>query len=201
MENWDDTLRRIHDEERTGEYFDDETPVTAETFIARYGLRMDVAPAPSNPNMDDMPEGSAHWAVTIHGPGGKLDIPYSMGPGHRRWKRGATPKAYKEFASQKVGGPAVKPYFGGCSLYAAEHFDRWTEPTPPDLPGVLECLSSDWAGVEGQTFEDWASDLGYDTDSRKAERVYRVTLETANIGRRVLGAEAFDVLTSGDIEW
>lgn len=197
--------------------------MTPQEFIDTYALRMDVTPATSNPNMDDIPEGSAHWTVTIYGPGGKMDIPYSMGPGHRRWKMsGARPQpnvpniqylehrfgarlntadlqSYPVFRGQKPGGPASKP-FGGIPLAAAAYYNAYTEPTAPDLPGVLECLSLDWSGVEGQTFEDWASEYGYDTDSRKAERTYRTVLEQANIGRRAFG-DAFAVLTSGEIDW
>jgi hypothetical protein len=41
----------------------------------------------------------------------------------------------------------------------------------PTLSGVLECLHSDF-GMNPMSceFEEWAEDLGYDTDSRKAEK-------------------------------
>lgn len=45
---------------------------------------------------------------------------------------------------------------------------------PPILSDVLECLASDAATIENSNgFEDWASDLGFDTDSRKAETSYK----------------------------
>ena len=45
------------------------------------------------------------------------------------------------------------------------------EPTTED---VLDCLASDAGSmINAQTFEDWASELGYDTDSRKAEKIYK----------------------------
>lgn len=43
----------------------------------------------------------------------------------------------------------------------------------PQAIDVLECLLLD-AGSADQPFEDWASDLGFDIDSRKAERAYRI---------------------------
>lgn len=44
----------------------------------------------------------------------------------------------------------------------------------PEAGEVLDCLASDAAGFENaQGFEDWASEYGYDTDSRKAERTYK----------------------------
>lgn len=43
----------------------------------------------------------------------------------------------------------------------------------PTAADVLSCLVSDAASVEYEgSFEGWAESLGYDPDSRKAERVY-----------------------------
>lgn len=42
---------------------------------------------------------------------------------------------------------------------------------PPTAADVLSCLLMD-ARAAGSTFEDWCADLGYDSDSRKAERVW-----------------------------
>ena len=42
----------------------------------------------------------------------------------------------------------------------------------PCMWDVLSCLFSD-AESAGESFESWASDLGYDTDSRKAEATYK----------------------------
>lgn len=56
------------------------------------------------------------------------------------------------------------------------------EPTVADL---LNCLASDWTD---QPFEDWARDLGFDLDSRKAERIYRaVVRQSAALGRLLDG--------------
>ena len=46
-------------------------------------------------------------------------------------------------------------------------------PKIPDLPGVLYSLSSDAGCVRyGQTFEDFCGELGYDSDSRTAEKTF-----------------------------
>lgn len=66
------------------------------------------------------------------------------------------------------------------------------DPRPED---VLDCLASDAADVENNTsFEEWAKDLGYDPDSRRAERVYRACLREAARLRRFLGAEKYHQL-------
>lgn len=60
----------------------------------------------------------------------------------------------------------------------------------PDRETVLDSLCSDAAGAD-QTFEDWASDYGYDTDSRKAEAVYRAVVAQTKKLRAFLG-DKFD---------
>lgn len=48
----------------------------------------------------------------------------------------------------------------------------------PELKDVLDCMSSDCAGLENsRNFEDWANNYGYDPDSRKAERVYNSVVD------------------------
>jgi hypothetical protein len=48
---------------------------------------------------------------------------------------------------------------------------------PPKFADVLHCLLLDGQAIEAGSFEDWASDFGYDTDSRRAEDIYRACLE------------------------
>ncbi|KWH50715.1 hypothetical protein [Burkholderia cepacia] len=48
----------------------------------------------------------------------------------------------------------------------------------PKLADVFGCLLSDADSTE-ETFEDWCDSLGYDSDSRKAERTYHACRATA----------------------
>jgi len=65
----------------------------------------------------------------------------------------------------------------------------------PKLAAVLECLAMDARGVEdASSFEDWASEYGYDADSRKAESIWRVCGNQALRLRRFLGAAQFTEL-------
>lgn len=58
----------------------------------------------------------------------------------------------------------------------------------PSAESVLSCLLSDASSAD-QDFEHWADDLGFDQDSRKAERIYRVVqAQTAKL-RRFLGED------------
>lgn len=68
------------------------------------------------------------------------------------------------------------------------------EPTAAD---VLGCVLLDASGVvRGQTFDEWAADYGYDTDSRRAEALYRRVVEQTDRLRELLGDE-FDAATDG----
>lgn len=62
----------------------------------------------------------------------------------------------------------------------------------PSLEDVLHSLLSDGeAFFNAQSFEDWASEYGYETDSRKAEAIYR---ECDNIGRKIAAAVEPDAI-------
>lgn len=66
---------------------------------------------------------------------------------------------------------------------------------PPSIADVLDCLASDAAGVHnGETFEQWAAEYGFDADSRTAERTYRATYRQAESFARLLGNDALETL-------
>lgn len=71
--------------------------------------------------------------------------------------------------------------------------------TPRTIPGpdpvdVLWSLSTDYSVIDAGGFEAWASDYGYDTDSRKAEATYRACLDIALALRGAFGDAAMAAL-------
>lgn len=65
----------------------------------------------------------------------------------------------------------------------------------PTLPDVLSCLASDASGYENaRDLADFCAEYGYDTDSRKAEKTYRVIGQQAARLRGFLGDESYSVL-------
>lgn len=63
----------------------------------------------------------------------------------------------------------------------------------PQAHDVIYCLISDAQSIEcADSFEDWASSLGYDTDSRKAEKTYKACVKNQQNIRRFLGTD-FDL--------
>jgi hypothetical protein len=63
----------------------------------------------------------------------------------------------------------------------------------PDKLDVVYSLLTD-GDVNGRSFEEWASDFGYDTDSRKAEQSYRACLAIESSWRKAFSAADLELL-------
>ena len=65
----------------------------------------------------------------------------------------------------------------------------------PEADEVLDCLASDASGIENaRSFEDWCGDYGYDSDSRKAEKIFNTCEHQAKRLRQFLGDSAYETL-------
>ena len=148
-----------------------------EVWAESVGLAMEEPrPATSNPEMaGEMPEGSGHWQLSLSLDGRTVSIPFSMGPAHRRFTlKIRTSPARWWFGGQAAKAGAVVPYHGKLK-HASDRAElaRVTEPIPPTLEDVLECLQGDAYMAESRpTFAEWCGDYGYDEDSRAALAAY-----------------------------
>ena len=153
--------------------------------------------------LDEWSQDASHWRVTVTRDGGSpMTISYSMGSAHRRWKAqrpvlspaGVTAhdlKRWKWKAGERVG---LEFSMARKTLFWEEVQDNWTEPMPPDAETVLDCLAMDASAYDSaRNFEAWASELGYDTDSPRVERVYNVVAAQAKELRHLLG-EHYDAV-------
>jgi hypothetical protein len=92
------------------------------------------------------------------------------------WKRTAT--HWKCIIRR--GNKQMTVYFSQGSAHTKE----------PTLTDILDCIASDAAGIDNASgFEDWCSEYGYDTDSRKAERTYNVCVKQAEALKRMFGED------------
>jgi hypothetical protein len=67
-----------------------------------------------------------------------------------------------------------------------------TDDGPPEITEVLDAVAAEAAVAESAGgFEAWADQMGYDRDSRQAEREYRAVLRDARLLRRLLGENAY----------
>jgi hypothetical protein len=76
--------------------------------------------------------------------------------------------------------------------YSKGYGHNGAEPTADE---VLDCLASDASFVvNSRSFEDWCADLGYDTDSRKAEKTFKTCERQAERLQKFLGTEYYETL-------
>lgn len=131
-----------------------------------------------------------------------LTTPYKLGVGHvdpKKIRTGTTLAAARGFSIddesllmtwQSKPGAQFKDKARWADV--AAKVAKWQK-VQPTLSDVLHSLLSDGdAFFNAQSFEDWASDFGYDADSRKAEAIYRAC---DAIGRKLAATVPEDVLS------
>ena len=68
---------------------------------------------------------------------------------------------------------------------------------PVDPLDALWGIARDCQSVEqARGFEDWANEFGYDTDSRKAEAIYRTCVDQWKALRHYIGDEGIDAIAN-----
>jgi hypothetical protein len=118
-----------------------------------------------------------------------LTTQYRMGIGHNRFPADLKVSSrYRDGLLRAATQGAGKMRYPGASWKTV---DVW--PTP-DATDVLSSLCTDASVLDSSGFEDWASEFGYDTDSRQAESTYRACLEIALKLRAAIGDAALSEL-------
>ena len=166
----------------------DTTETLAET-AARYGItietsapRGEVEPAQSK---ESKPWPHIAYDVTIKR-NGKLvwSGPYKLGVGHVKGFPHGRLSMY-DWQRLDPAYEAGMKYDETAGARIAENLAKKQEVTP-QLDDVLSSLLMDGvAYFDAQAFEDWCSDYGYDTDSRRAESTWKACDE---IGRNLARA-------------
>jgi hypothetical protein len=144
-----------------------------DAVITQLGLTMTAVFVPwsqsrsrkDSPRLSDY---SLNWRVTLLKDGKEVvTTDYSAGIGHCKNQ----PKHY--------GRPTIYE----VNLIAAECEGKAlceagiTRANNPELRDIVHSILLDSEAIEHGSFESWARDFGYDTDSRKAEAIYRTCLE------------------------
>lgn len=167
-------------------------------FLAKYPVEIELQEVPENPSMDDSREKMINYYVILKREGRSMTLYFSTGLGWVEKRSALKPgtglsapmvsydKKNKRFIQSDFSGKKREAdEFGwGGSKY------RIKKPTVAD---VLDCLASDASGAD-ESFEDWASNYGYDTDSRSAERTYQTIQKQVKELRQLLGRDALNEL-------
>lgn len=143
-------------------------------YLTKLGIAYDAEFIPMKQEKEQHPQ--LHWRITLTRHPHTMVTNYSQGMAHV--------KGYKQYDKSpydtRLNHEACRKTCETGKLFKkAEHFTWSTNQMQPkpDLVDVLYCLVSDADVINSIGFEDWAENLGYDTDSRKAEDIYRACLK------------------------
>lgn len=102
------------------------------------------------------------------------------------------PKRWQEFVTswECENGFEAQISLGDSS----DFWPKKSAPIKPKTIDVLYSLSMDSDVLESSGFEEWASNFGYETDSRKADSIYRACLEIALKLKAVIGNDGLEQL-------
>ncbi|CAB4124891.1 hypothetical protein UFOVP59_56 [uncultured Caudovirales phage] len=127
---------------------------------------------------------SLNWVVTVlHNGKPLLVTDYTAGANHcpsygakpvQSWNRPVSDWKPLATAFECESGLRAK-YFSWYTNFIGDT----KSPILPDTCDVLASLSMDSSVLDYGNFEGWASEFGYDPDSRKGESIYRACLEVA----------------------
>lgn len=116
------------------------------------------------------------WRITLRQTetGARMDLPYFTGLGHRKQVQ-----------------PMPKPAYNPRSIAYEQWAREAIKPQAPAAAGFLSSILMDAEAI-GQSFPDWADELGYDSDSIKARTTYEACC--------VIGAEVRKMFSPAQVE-
>lgn len=135
-----------------------------------------------------------NWRVTFRSPRSVFSIPYSYGYGVLIGYK--TQHGTPTDALAALGNPqATGTYFPPDQLRLAP-----VPVPPPALADVLRCILLDSDVRHYESFEEFALNMGYDTDSRSAERVYNDCILNTLRAMACFGSTVLEELEEEELE-
>lgn len=168
--------------------------------IAEHAITMKAEPMPTRTDRapEEWDEQASHFRVTLTKDGRSMSAQYSMGSGHlaayirERIKGKILPWHINERDAERALHRVVSVH--DKQVYN-ELVQRYGNGFAPKAESVLDSLAMDASSYENaRNFEDFAAEFGYDTDSRKAEAMYRACGDTAKELRHLLGRDGYENL-------
>lgn len=140
---------------------------------------------------------SLNWIVTLERNGKAfIETDYSQGVGHcpasKNWKNNSHLQHRAIAIEIETGFTAIAESWG-----SGEPRQGRTEKhriAPPAIDEVLHSLIMDSSVLDYASFEDWAPYLGFDADSREAEKTYQACLAIALKLRAGIGEAGIETL-------
>ncbi len=144
------------------------------------GLTMTATHIPSEVQKD-VSKSQVKWKIVLQYGSQKYETEYSTGIGHlKRHKQGMDFRTVDERQSL-----STCLHNGRSGMFSV---------VPPSMDDVIQCLLSDAEAIDFATFEEWAGNFGFDTDSREGERAYNACLKTGLALRQMFGESGLQKL-------
>lgn len=176
-------------------------------LIDTLGITLTAVSAPFNPNMDDSQK-MFHWACSISPKDRPLDgfnVMFSKGGGRLKvrdkvqtWAvAGATFNDVRKIKDNvrsyyyDFDRKRIMTHYGKITAWESDLAAQVLEAAPPTAEEVLDALLMEASALDYDTFEDWASDYGYDTDSIKARDTFHFIRRQSKNLIKLLGRENF----------
>lgn len=143
---------------------------------------------------EDQP--SLNWKVTVSNGRQSVTIDYMQGVGHipgyvHRWGLPSYDDRQREKSYVQTCESGKLYWYSDTLGHWLPKKERLPQPTRDE---ILYCLVSDSDVLNYGTYEEWASDFGYDKDSRKGEAIYRLCLEQSLRLKSMIGEPAIGQL-------
>jgi len=156
-------------------------------YVESLGLTYQATFIPMRQDADRVKHPELHWSITLTSGTMFAQFPYSQGCGH---VKGYEKMPVKTPYDRRIKEQCIRRTCetGGIEQLAGRYgLVKPGKQPAPDVLDVLYCLVSDASVRHCSSYEEWAGDYGYDTDSRKGEEIYRTCQKQTADLLRVLG--------------
>jgi hypothetical protein len=169
-----------------------------ESFMDSHSITVESVFVPFSQSRNKGDWQSLNWRVTLKVKGREvMTTDYSAGighaPSHKATKAPARYSGSLRFWKAEAVAFEIENGFAAIPKWSGIRADK-KRPIAPEACDVLYSLASEAGVLNCSGFEDWASDMGYDDDSRKAEKIYKECIETALKLRAALGDDGLSAL-------
>lgn len=112
------------------------------------------------------------WITFTNAKGKGFSTRYKLGVGHVKWTGKGLPERVQVFVNSRQKNPHVQFVDKLAEAQAAAYLAN-EQKVRPEAFEVLACVCAESHEARENSFEDWAENFGWNTDSRKAERMHR----------------------------
>lgn len=165
--------------------------------IEQLGLTYTATFVPTKQPAGTVPHPQLHWLCTLTKGKRHISIPYHQGCAHVIGYQHYHKNQYEKRLHDEMIRAACEngKYVRDKRAWLGEIYTQFKAAQPdPKLADVLYCLVMDADVLNTSGFEEWAENLGYNTDSREAEKMYRQCIEQSLQFKNLIGQAALDTL-------